>query len=241
MPAAPPSALLALYPVFAQVPSAALAAALAQAMHVRVPAGQALFSEGRPCHGFPLVLEGSVRVAKVSGEGRSMELYRVTPGEMCVISTTCLFGQAPMSADGVAAEATELMVLPPPAFEALCAEPAFRHYAFGALADRMSQLMALVEAVAFQRLDQRLAAALLGHGGVVLATHQALADEVGSVREMVSRLLKRFEQAGHVRVARGRIELVDAAALRQLAAGLPPASAGSLASRGTRPGSCIRS
>ena len=78
--------------------------------------------------------------------------------------------------------------------------------------------MALVEAVAFQRLDQRLATALLGHGVVVHASHQALADQLGTVREIVTRLLKQFERSGWVRLARERIELVDAAALRRVAA-----------------------
>ena len=76
---------------------------------------------------------------------------------------------------------------------------------------------ALAEAVAFQRLDQRLARALLGHGRVVHTTHQALADELGSVREIVSRLIARFERAGWVKSGRERIELLDPAALRDLA------------------------
>ena len=75
------------------------------------------------------------------------------------------------------------------------------------------------EAVAFQRLDQRLAGTLLGHGTVVASSHQALADELGTVREIVTRLLKRFERAGWLRLGRERIELLDAAALRQLASG----------------------
>lgn len=85
-------------------------------------------------------------------------------------------------------------------------------------AARMTDLMALIEAVAFQRLDQRLAAALLGHGAEVHATHQALADRLGTAREIVTRLLQRFERAGHVRLGRERIDIVDAAALRALAA-----------------------
>ena len=80
-------------------------------------------------------------------------------------------------------------------------------------------VMALAEAVAFQRLDQRLATALLGRGAIVNATHQALADELGTVREIVTRLLRRFERAGWIALARERIELIDPAALRQLAAG----------------------
>jgi CRP/FNR family transcriptional regulator len=88
---------------------------------------------------------------------------------------------------------------------------------FGVFADRLADLMALAEAVAFQRLDQRLAHTLLGHGAVVHATHQMLADELGTVREIVTRLLKRFERSGWVSLSRERISIVDAAALRALA------------------------
>ncbi len=212
--------LLELYPVLSELPAALTGPVLElEAMHVHAATGQVLFTSGTPCRGFPLVLTGAVRVARGSQGGRSLELYRVTPGEMCVISTTCLFGQAPLSAEGACAEPTELVLLSPAGFAKLSSDEAFRRYAFGTLADRIAQLMALVEAVAFQRLDQRLAAALLGHGAVVLATHQALADEVGTVREIVTRLLHRFEAEGHVRVGRGRIELLAPAALRKVAEG----------------------
>lgn len=212
--------LLALYPILGQLPPPMTADALAHHMqHLHAPAGTTLFTEGAPCRGFPMVLQGSVRVACSSPDGRSLELYRVTPGEMCVISTTCLFGHAPLSAEGATTEATEIAMLTAPGFNALSADEGFRRYAFGTLAGRIAQLMALVEAVAFQRLDRRLAAALLGHGAVVAATHQQLADEMGTVREIVTRLLRRFEASGHLSLSRGRIELLAPAALRRIAEG----------------------
>lgn len=212
--------LLALYPALADLPADDRDAVLAaQAQHVLVPAGAPLFEEGTPCQGFPLVLQGAVRVARGSASGRSLELYRVTPGELCVVSTSCLFGGRPLSADGRATEATEIVLLAPAGFERWAAHEPFRRFVFGVFADRLADLMALAEAVAFQRLDQRLAGALLGHGSTLRLTHQALADELGTAREMVTRLLKRFEGAGWVRLGRERIELVDSVALRALAAG----------------------
>lgn len=220
MNAALQARLLDLYPVLAQLPTTLAADALAHhVQHLHAPAGTTLFTEGAPCRGFPMVLQGTVRVACSSPDGRSLELYRVTPGEMCVLSTACLFGHAPLSAEGATTEPTELLLLTAPGFNALTADEAFRRYAFGTLAERIAQLMALVEAVAFQRLDRRLAAALLGHGAVIAATHQQLADEVGTVREIVTRLLRRFEAAGHLSLSRGRIELLAPAALRQIAEG----------------------
>jgi CRP/FNR family transcriptional regulator len=212
--------LAALYPALAQLPDAPRDQALGpQAAWLSVPPGTTLFEEQAPCQGFPLVLAGEVRVARGSVQGRSLELYRVGPGELCVVSASCLFGQHLLSAHGETTAATRLAVLPPAAFDACCAHEPFRRFVFGVFADRLADLMALAEAVAFQRLDQRLAAALLGHGEVLHTSHQALADELGTVREMVTRLLRRFERAGWLALGRERIELRDAVALRRLAAG----------------------
>jgi CRP/FNR family transcriptional regulator len=208
------------YPVLAQLEPAELERVRATELRlVAVPADTTLFEEGAPCAGFPLVLQGAVRVARGSPGGRQLELYRVTPGELCVVSTSCLFGQLPLQAHGRAVEPTELALLTPAGFDRLACHEAFRRFVFGIFADRLADLMALAEAVAFQRLDQRLAQALLGRGAVVALTHQALADELGTVREIVTRLLKRFERAGWLRLGRERIEIADAAALRRVASG----------------------
>ena len=215
--------LLALYPSLLAIDESERRHVLVhEAQALTVPAGTLLFDEGQPCRGFPMVLGGSVRVARGSPQGRRLELYRVSPGELCVVSTACLFGHAALTAHGEAAETTELVVLSPAGFARWSAHEAFRRYVFGVFAGRLADLMALAEAVAFQRLDQRLAHALLGHGEVVRGTHQSLADELGTVREIVTRLLKRFERAGWVRLARERVQIVDIAALRAVAAGQRP-------------------
>jgi CRP/FNR family transcriptional regulator len=212
--------LVALYPAIASIDPTDVAAAMAHdATALTVPGGAVLFDEGAPCRGFPLVLAGNVRVARGSSEGRSLELYRVGPGELCVVSMSCLVGAAPMTAHGRATDTTELVVLSPAGFARWTAHAAFRQFVFSVFSTRLADLMALAEAVAFQRLDRRLAHALLGHGQERRTTHQALADELGTVREMVTRLLKRFEGSGWVRLSRERIEILQPAALRALAEG----------------------
>ncbi len=209
-----------LYPAVAALPREEHDAVLADhASVLEVPAGTVLFDEGAPCQGFPMVLSGCVRVARGSAQGRRLELYRVPPGDLCVVSASCLFGHASLTAHGQAVDQTELVLLRAAGFERWCRNDAFRQMVFSVFAERLTDLMALVEAVSFQRLDQRLAQALLGHGPALLTTHQALADELGTVREMVSRLLSRFERAGWVRLGRERIELLDVAALRALSQG----------------------
>ena len=128
-----------------------------------------------------------------------------------------------MLAQGVATVPTRLLILSAAGFDAWCMHAPFRQFVLGVFAERSAQLMALIDAVAFQRLDQRLAAALLGHGSVLRISHQALADQLGTVREIVTRLLKQFERSGWVRLAREHVEIIDAAGLRSVGANGPPA------------------
>ena len=208
-----------LYPALASLAEAALSAALDKAEVVSLPAGTALFGEGSACRQFPLVLAGSIRVAKV-GEGRELNLYRVTPGESCVLTSSCLVGGRDYPATGVVENDVRLVVLPRAVFDELIAShPPFRQYVFGLFAERLTDLMALVEAVAFHKLDRRLAGTLLGHGRVVEMTHQQLADSVGSVREIVTRVLRSFADQGLVKLGRGSIAVLDAPGLRKVAEG----------------------
>jgi CRP/FNR family transcriptional regulator len=211
--------LRALYPSLEGLTDAALGAVVERATLLEVPTGTTMFGEGSPCRQFPLVLAGSIRVAKCS-DGRELQLYRVAPGESCVLTGGCLIGGRDYPATGVVEQDARLVVLPKPVFDGLMAtHPPFREYVFSLFAERLADLMALVEAVAFHRLDRRLAAALLGRGRVVTLTHQQLADELGSVREIVTRVLRGFAEQGLVRANRGAVEVLDAPGLRRIAEG----------------------
>lgn len=212
------SRLLQLFPVIGQLPDAAVDEIVRTAAPRQVTAGAILFEAASPCTGFPMLIEGSVRVVKSAPSGREVQLYRVTPGDSCLLSSSCLLGGAPYAATGIAETAVTLLALPPALFHRLLAEhKPFRDYVFGLFSERLADLMALVEAVTFHKLDQRLAALLLGKGELVRTTHQGLADELGSVREMVSRLLSNFQDRGWVELGREQIRITDPAALRRLA------------------------
>ena len=147
-----------------------------------------------------------------------MLLYKVEPGGSCVISSSCLLGHTAYTARGVAETPLRMTALPVSLFERLIGEDtAFRSFVFNLLAERIAELMQLVEEVAFQRLDQRLAKLLLSKSAPIRTTHQALADELGSVREIVSRLLKGFADQGLVSLGREHIDLRDQAGLKRLA------------------------
>jgi CRP/FNR family transcriptional regulator len=217
--------LAAAFPALAKAPPATLERIAAASLHRRVPAGTVMFSERTPCAGFPLVLGGAVRVVQQYPNGRELQLYRVKPGESCLVSGSCLLGDTTYPARGYADGDVELLIVPPAEFRALVAgDEAFRAFVFSEFGERMATLMQLVEAIAYQKLDQRLAALLVERSGggrsAVHATHQALADDLGSVREIVTRLLRSFEDRGLVELGRERVTLRDPAALATLARGL---------------------
>ncbi|OIR14630.1 transcriptional activator FtrB [mine drainage metagenome] len=210
--------VLQLYPTLAELPAAELDALLDTAMVMPLAAGTVIFDENQPCQGFPMLLSGSVRVIKTAPNGRELQLYRIAPGESCILTSSCLLGNTRYPARGIVEQSLEMVVLPVSSFHALLARhDGFRNYVFHLFSDRLTDLMQLVSAVAFQKLDQRLAALLIAKPTPLNTTHQALADELGSAREIVSRLLKGFADQGWVTLAREHIQVSDKAALKHFA------------------------
>lgn len=210
--------LLQRYPMLGELPASQLEDVLGSSAVASLSAGSVVFDEDQACQGFPLLLSGSVRVIKSSPNGRELQLYRVRPGESCILTSSCLLGGDHYHARGIVEQDAELVLLPAAAFRTLIAssEP-FRNYVFDLFSGRITDLMQLVTAVAFQKMDQRLAALLVGKASPIHATHQALADELGSVREIVSRLLKNFAEQGWVKLGREQIEVLDTHALKRYA------------------------
>ena len=205
--------LVKLYPMLATLDLATL---LADTAVMQLPLGTLVFDENQPCLGFPLILSGSIRVIKTAASGRELQLYRVLPGESCILTSSCLLGHTRYQARGVVDENVEMVLLPVKVFDTfLVQHTVFRSYVFSLFSDRLTDLMTLVSAVAFQKLDQRLAALLISKTAPLHCTHQALADELGSAREIVSRLLKNFAEQGWVKLGREHIELIDVAAVRR--------------------------
>jgi CRP/FNR family transcriptional regulator len=211
--------VLELYPLLGGLQAEQLQQLLAQANYMKVPSGALMFDENQPCMGFPMVISGSARVIKSSPSGRELHLYHVMPGETCILTSSCLLSNSPYQARGEAYEELELVVLPPGTFKLLFGqlEP-FRNQVFNRFSERLTELMNLVTAVAFQKLDQRLAALLLSKVNPVAMTHQAIADELGSFRELVSRLLKDFEHKRWVRLERGYVHVLDGDAIKKFVA-----------------------
>lgn len=211
------------FPDLAKITDAAWLEAV-RASSVRViPPGTVLFQPGNPCSGFMLVLAGAVRVVLPGENGRGVLLYRVGPRETCVLMLADLLGDIACSTEGVAETTSHLVVIPPHHFDhALTASPAFRRFVFSIIGQCMAKVILLLEEITFKRLDIRLAQLLVrgtrGNGPPRLhKTHQEIATELGSRREVISRMLKEFEHNNWVRLDRGAIEVLSRIELERFA------------------------
>ena len=183
--------------------------------------GTVLFRPGDPPGGFVIVLSGRVGVYLTGRSGRELLLYSVDPGEACIQTTMGLLSGDVYTGEGVTEADVSAVIVPAAMFERLMRDsPSFRGIVFKALGDRFSDVTRLLEQLAFVRVEQRLAEALVanaGTGDVVTQTHQELATQIGSAREVVSRKLERLARAGILRLDRGRIEIADRSGLSVLA------------------------
>lgn len=179
-----------------------------------------LFHAGQACSGFVIVHKGTIKVTLTAENGREIILYRVRPGEVCLQTFGCLVNDTSYSAEGQAETDLEIEVVPAGEFQRLVVQNAeFRQQLFAAVAARFADLERLVEDVALSPIDARLARALLrlmNEGGHVTATQEALATEIGSVREVVSRQLNTFARDGLVELTRGHIAVLSAKHLEKL-------------------------
>jgi CRP/FNR family transcriptional regulator, anaerobic regulatory protein len=183
---------------------------LVKADKISMPTGAFVCLEGSVCQVVPFVTSGVVRVYKMSDEGREITLYRVVSGQTCVITTSCVANSAPFPAYAVAETDVTAWAVPAQQFrEWLDASSAWRNYIFSQMLGRLSDVIELVEAVAFARMDQRLQE-YLSHAErpTLFRTHERIAADLGTSREVVSRLLKDLERKGTVKLRRGEIDVL---------------------------------
>ena len=185
-----------------------------------LPPDQILFTAGSLCQQYLLVVDGCVRVQQISRSGREMLLYRIGPGESCILTTACLFSERPYPAMGITEGPVVAVTLSQAEFSQLvgCSE-GFRRFVFRSYGERLAELLMLIETVVFTRLDVRLARRLLElapHQAELCVTHQKLALELGSAREVISRALKNFADQGWIEQHPRQIVIRDRAALKRV-------------------------
>ncbi|HTG00995.1 MAG TPA: Crp/Fnr family transcriptional regulator [Nitrospirota bacterium] len=176
-----------------------------------IPHDSRIYHEGDACQAIAFVLDGEIRVFKVGETGREITLYEIGPGETCILNASCILAHTSYPANAVAASDVTLLLVPADVFRRLVVErPEMRDFVFSLLSRRLSTVMELVEEVAFGRMDQRLMDYLVekSENDVLEATHQKIANDLGTSREVVSRLLKDFERKGQVKLSRNSIALL---------------------------------
>jgi CRP/FNR family transcriptional regulator, anaerobic regulatory protein len=186
---------------------------MAAAIYARIPAGRDVFVEGDSIDAIALLLSGVVRVYKIGETGREITLYRFGHGESCILTANAILSRQSFPAIATVEKDAEAILVPADSFRTwVSRDEVWRDFVFDLFAQRLASVIAVVEEVAFRRMDGRVAALLL-HGGEVQnplrITHQQIAAELGSSREVISRLLEDFASRGLIRTQRGRIEILD--------------------------------
>ena len=165
--------------------------------------------------------DGRIRVSQSSDSGREIVLYRVEAGDSCVLTTACMLAEEAYNAEGIAETDVTAVVLPKAAFDRLAAEEdAFRNFIFAAYSRRLIDMLRVIDDVAFGRIDVRLAERLLALGDgrkEIRTTHQALASELGTAREVISRVLNDFHKRDLISQSRGIITFIDKPGLAAIA------------------------
>lgn len=208
--------LFEFYPVLSKIDKDLLSQTLSKAQTVSLTSGTIVFEELQPCNAFPFILSGELRVFKQALNGRELSLYAVSPGDACVVSAGCLLGDEPYNAVGQVKEEVTLVMMPTEEFEKLLGIRSFREYIFSLFSKRVLELMQLVNEVAFEKLDRRLATFLLKKESPIRMSHQELADELGTVREIITRLLKNFADDRLIAIGREQISILDSSRLKQV-------------------------
>lgn len=214
------SRLVTAVPGIADADDAVLDRLLENAQLVTLNHDRFVFHAGDLCQAFLVLLDGEVRVQLTAANGREVTLYRIGPGGSCILTTSCLLSDEHYPAEAIAESDIEALAIPVSSFQsALESSQWFRRFVFDGFSSRLTSVIQKIEQIAFTGIDVRLAGVLLelDRKGVDRITHQDIAVELGTAREVVSRHLKRFESEGWVKLGRGQVSLIDRPRIEALA------------------------
>ncbi len=201
---------LDIFPVLLRGPQELVNDILSFSQYMSVPANTILQREGEYSTGLVLVLSGEKRIYKQTSAGKEITLYNVVAGEFCIINAMSLLSNSPYPANAISITKVELLIIPPDKFrEYILKYEEMRNLIFSFISKNLADVMELITEVAFKRMDERLMDYIIekSEDGKLYATHQAIANELGTAREVVSRLLKEFERRGLVILSRNCIRL----------------------------------
>jgi CRP/FNR family transcriptional regulator len=200
------------FPAFRSSQRNLVAKVLASGRLQSIPRDSRIYAEGDACAAIAFILSGGIRVYKIGETGREITLYEIGPGETCILNASCILAHTAYPANAVAVSDVNVLLVPSSDFREIVTEhEEMRDFVFTLLSRRLAMVMELVEEVAFGRLDQRLMDYLVekSENHVLETTHQKIANDLGTSREVVSRMLKDFERKQLVKVSRNSIVLVS--------------------------------
>jgi CRP/FNR family transcriptional regulator len=190
------------------------------ANRITLPADTTVCQQGNICEHLPIILNGRARVFKISETGKEITLYRIEEGESCVLTASCIMSDISFPAIAVTERPSDALIVPAAKVTHWLEDfPVWRQFIFKMVSLRLSSILTVIEEVAFQRMDNRLANYLLnaaGQDSQIQTTHQQIADELGTAREVITRLLKDLEADGKLTLQRGLISLIDKQALSSM-------------------------
>ncbi len=176
-----------------------------------VDSGSRLYWEGDACTHIAFVLQGEIRVFKTGESGREITLYEIGPGETCILNASCILSNQGYPAEAVTLSDVKILLLPAQVFQELVhSSPDFRTFVFSQLNDRLVTVFQLIDEIVFGNLDQRLCEYLVekSEDNILQSTHQIIANDLGTSREVISRLLKDMEREGKLELKRNRVTLL---------------------------------
>jgi CRP/FNR family transcriptional regulator len=188
------------------------------AFFASIPEGRDVFIEGDTVDAIALLISGVVRVYKIGETGREITLYRFGNGESCILTANAILSQKNFPAVATVEKEAEAVMIPAETFRDWVRRyDVWREFVFELLSQRLSAVMAIVEEVAFRRMDVRVATLLAQRSqksNQIIVTHQEIAAELGSSREVISRILEDFSAQGMIEVSRGSVKILDQEALQ---------------------------
>ena len=182
--------------------------------YLKLPVGQHICIEGSQCSSLALVLSGTARIYKLGESGKEITLYRVDAGESCVLTLSCIASGKPFPAFAISETDMEAIIISTQQVRNwMEQQPSWRDYAWNLIASRLADVISLVEEITFKRMDERLVRYLeqqqQHHGNRLTTTHQQIAADLGTSREVISRLLKDLQQQDKLTLGRGQIVLTN--------------------------------
>jgi len=212
--------LLQSFPFLQQADEPFTARFMRMANLTKLDKGNHICHEGLECTHLALVLSGTARVYKLGENGREITLYRVNAGESCILTASCILSTQPFPAFAVSETPIEAALIPAAAVKQWLADSAqWREYLFGLVAQRLANVINVIEEVVFKRMDRRIAEYLIQRSAnqphAIQATHQEIASDLGTSREVVSRILKDLESKALIHVTRGAVEVLNTQGLEE--------------------------